>query len=143
VPIDLFVTYAALRGLRAFEDYPKAAPYLVKLKSRYEPGSRIVVAHAGKIGLGGTLAIATFLVGWWITVAIAYLLDVDIATTMKSTLLALLISAGVTWATYDGLMMALPNPILVTAITIAIFTVLTRIIVRGAKRAATGTTSVA
>ena len=134
VPVDAFTTYAAVRIIRAIERYPRAEPYLTTLKNKYAPGSRFLIAHTGRLGLGGALALATLLVGWWVTVAIAYLLDVDVSTTMKATLLGLLAGAGVSWAVYEGLTKALPNQILVTAVTLIVFGILAHIIRQMARR---------
>ena len=72
VPILAFATYASLRVLRSVEQYSRAAPYLARLKRKYLPLSNYLLAHAGFMGITGILAFSTFLIGWWVTVMIAY-----------------------------------------------------------------------
>jgi hypothetical protein len=136
VPVLLFASYATARILWAIENYPRAAQYLARLKNRYGPGARYLVVHAGKIGVGGALALCTFLIGWWVAVVISYVLDVDVKTTMKATTLGLLIGAGISWASYEGLIRWLPNPLIVTATLMIIFAAVARLLGTMAKREA-------
>ena len=134
IPIHAFIAYAAIRIIFAIERYPKAKPYLTKLKKKYRPASEILVAHAGKLGLGGALTICTFLFGWQPTIVIAYLLDVDVSTTMKTIILGALIGAIFFWAVYEGLLKAFPYPILVIAVIVIIFGILGLVIKQIAKQ---------
>jgi hypothetical protein len=115
---------------------PRSAQHLAKLKKRYETGARYVAAHAGGIGLTGVLALCTFLVGWWVAIGISYVLNVGVKTTMKATTIGLLIGAGVSQASYEGLMKWLPNPLIVTAIILTIVVIIARTIGILAKREA-------
>jgi hypothetical protein len=141
VPVLLFASYATVRIVWAIENYPRAARYLAGLKAKYGPGARFLVVHAGKIGVGGALALCTFLIGWWTAVVLSYILDVDVKTTMKATALALLVGAGVSWASYEGLMRSLPNPLIVTAILMMIFAAIARLVETMAKREAASKSS--
>jgi hypothetical protein len=142
VPVLLFASYASVRILWAIENYPRAAQYLTKLKNRYGPGARFLAAHAGKIGVGGALALCTFLIGWWVAVVISYVLDVDVKTTMKAAALGLLIGAGVSWASYEGLTKWLPNPLVVTGVLLIIVAVIARVLATIAKREAASKPSI-
>ena len=121
IPIHAFTAYAAIRIIRAFEHYPKIEPYLTKFKDKYRPGSKFIIEHTGKLGLGGAMTICTFLFGWEPTIAIAYLLDIDVSTTMKTIILGALMGAGFFWAAYEGFLRAFPNPILAIAVVLAVF----------------------
>ena len=141
VPVLLFASYATVRIVWAIENYPRAAQYLAGLKTRYGPGARFLVVHVGKIGVGGALALCTFLVGWWVAVVLSYILDVDIKTTMKATALGLLVGAVFSWASYEGLIRSLPNPLIVTAILMMIFAAIARLLETMAKREAASKSS--
>lgn len=134
VPILAFTTYASLRVLGSVEQYPRAAPYLMRLKRRYSPLSNYLLAHAGVVGITGVLAFSTFLVGWWVTVMIAYFLNVKVSSTMKGTGVGLVVAAFVFWASYQGLLRWIPNPIVITAITLILFSALGRIIIHKAEQ---------
>ncbi len=134
VPIISFVAYASMRVIRAVEKHPRSEAYLIKFKDKYRPSSKFLVAHAGRLGIGGALTLSTFLVGWWVAVMIAYLLDLDISTTMKATIVGLLASSVVSWAVYEGLLTALPSPILVAVVMLIVFGVIASLIKRMADR---------
>ena len=135
VPILAFATYASLRVLRSFEHYSRAAPYLMRLKRKYLPISNYLLAHAGFVGITGILAFTTFLIGWWVTVMIAYLLNVKVSSTMKATGVGLVVGAFVFWASYQGLLRWIPNPIIITAITLAVFFAIGWLILHKAEQA--------
>jgi hypothetical protein len=135
VPILAFATYASLSVLRSIEQYSRAAPYLMRLKRKYFPIANYLLAHAGLIGVTGVLAFSTFLIGWWVTVMIAYLLNVKVSSTMKGTGVGLVVGAFVFWASYQGLLRWIPNPIIITAITLIIFFAMGRLILHKAEHA--------
>jgi len=134
VPILAFATYASLRVLRSVEQYSRAAPHLTRLKRKYFPISSYLLAHAGFIGITGILAFSTFLVGWWVTVMIAYLLNVKVSSTMKGTGVGLVVGAFVFWASYQGLLRWIPNPIIITALTLVVFFAIGRLILHKAEQ---------
>jgi MFS family permease len=133
VPILAFTTYAVLRILQSIEQYPRAAPHLMRLKKKYLPISNYLLAHAGVIGITGVLAFSTFLIGWWVTVMIAYLLNVNVSSTMKGAGVGLVVGAFVFWASYQGLLRWLPNPVVITAITLIVVFAIGRIVLRKAE----------
>ena len=136
VPILAFASYGSLRFLRSIEQYSRTAPYLLRVKERYDPLSKYLLDKASVIGMTGVLAFSTFFIGWWITVALAYFLNVRISTSMKGVGLGLGAGAFVSWASYQGLLGWVPNPIIVTAITLVVSSALTKIILHRAKQSA-------
>jgi hypothetical protein len=94
------------------------APYLLSVRRKYGSTSTYLTRHAGAFGVIGVIALSTFLIGWWVTVIVAYLLDVKVSTAMKGAGVGLLTGAFVFWASYEGLMQWVPNPMIVTAITL-------------------------
>ena len=134
VPILAFTTYAGLRILHSIDQYERVAPHLARIRKKYSPISTYLVTHAGAFGIIGIITLSTFLIGWWVTIIIAYLLDVKVSTAMKGTGVGLLIGAFVFWTSYEGLMHWLPNPPVITAITVVIFSGLARIITYKAQR---------
>ena len=134
VPILTFATYASLRVLRSVEHYPRAAPHLMRLKTKYLPISNYLLAHAGIVGISGVLAFSTFFIGWWVTVVIAYLLNVKVSSTMKGAGVGLVVGAFVSWVSYQGLLGWMPNPIVIIAITLIVSSAICRIILHKAEQ---------
>jgi hypothetical protein len=133
IPILAFTTYAGLRIIRSIDQYPRVAPYLLRVRKKYGPISAYLVEHVGIFGVISVIALSTFLIGWWVTIIIAYLLDVKIPTAMKGTALGLLIGAVFFWSSFEGLTRWIPNPLTITAITVVIFAALGRIITHKAE----------
>ena len=134
VPILAFATYATLSVLRSVEQYSRAAPYLTHLKRKYLPISSYLLARAGPIGITDVLAFSTFLIGWWVTVMMAYLLNARVSSTMKGTGVGLGVGAFVFWASYQGLLRWIPNPI--TALTLIVFFAIGRLMLQKAEHEA-------
>ena len=132
VPILAFATYASLRVLRSIEQYSRTAPHLARLKSKYYPLSNYLLVHAGPVGITGVLAFSTFLIGWWVTVMIAFLLNVKVASAMKGAGVGLAVGALVFWASYQGLSRLVPNPIAIAAITLILFFAMGRLMLHKA-----------
>jgi hypothetical protein len=127
VLINALTAYATLKIMRIIERYPRVKPYLEKLRGKYEDEAMFLFKHAGK-HLMGVLALFTFLFGWWAAVVFAYILNIDAPTAMKASVLGLLFGAGVSWATYEGLIKIVLNPILAVVVTIIIFGVVVKIV---------------
>jgi hypothetical protein len=106
----------------------------MRLKRKYFPISNYLLAHAGIVGITGVLAFSTFLIGWWVTVMIAYLLNVKVSSTMKGTGAGLVVGAFVFWASFQGLLRWMPNPVVITAITLIVFSAIARIIIHKAEQ---------
>ena len=134
VPIHGFAAYAVMKIIYAIERHPRAEPYLTRLRKRYEDGAEFLLNHVGRLGIVGALTLSTFAAGWLATVAIAYILGVSVSTAVKSTVLGLLIGAGVSYATYEGLIKAFPNPMIVTVAILILFGIIAYVIERMAKR---------
>ncbi len=135
VPILAFATYASLRVLRSVEQYSRAAPHLMRLKGKYLPISNYLLAHAGIVGISGVLAFSTFLLGWWVTVMIAYMLNVKVSSTMKGTGVGLVVGAFVSWVSFQGMLRWMPNPIVIIAVTLIVSSAIGRVILQKAKQA--------
>jgi hypothetical protein len=84
----------------------------------------------------GVLAFSTFLIGWWVTVVLAFFLNVKVSTSMKGVGLGLGVGAFVSWASYQGLLGSVPNPIIITAITLIVSSAITKIIFHRAQQSA-------
>jgi MFS family permease len=136
VPILAFASYGSLRFLRSVEQYSRTAPYLLRMKERYDPLSKYLLAHASAIGVTGVLAFSTFFIGWWATVAIAYFLNVRVSTSMRGVGLGLGVGAFVSWASFQGLLGWIPNPIIITAITLIVSSAIARIVLHRAQQSA-------
>ena len=135
VPILAFATYASLGVLRSIEQYSRTARHLTRLKSKYYPISNYLLARMGSLGIIGVLAFSTFLVGWWVTVMIAYLLNVEVSSTMKGTSIGLVVGAFVFWAAYQGMSRWMPNPIMISAIILIAFFAMGRLMLLKVKQA--------
>jgi len=132
VPILAFATNASLRVLCSIEQYSRTARHLTRLKSKYYPIFNHLLARMGSIGITGILAFSTFLVGWWVTVMIAYLLNVKVSSTMKGTGVGLAVGAFVFWASYQGMSRWMPNPIMISAFILIVFFAMGRLMLHKA-----------
>jgi uncharacterized membrane protein len=133
IPILAFTTYAGLRILHSIEKYARLAPYLLSMRKRYGPTSLYLVEHVGAFGVVGVIALSTFVIGWWVTIIVAYLLNARVPTAMKGTGLGLIIGAVFFWASFEGLTRWIPDPRIITAITLVLFIVLAKIITHNAE----------
>jgi hypothetical protein len=121
VMIDGFVSYSLLKVLRVLDEYPRVQPYLDKIKIRYKESSRLFVTYSGRLGVQGALAVCTFLIGWWITVVIAYIMDLDTRTAMISILSGLLAGGLLSWSIYEGSVRLIPDPLIVVVVFLTLF----------------------
>ena len=121
IVIDGFVSYALLKLMRILDESPRIQPYLDKIKVRYGDSSRLFMTYSGRIGVQGTLAVCTFLVGWWIAVIIAYLMDLDTKTAMVGILTGLLAGGLLSWSIYEGFVRLIPDPAIVVLIFLVAF----------------------
>ena len=64
---------------------------------------------------------------------VAYLLNVKVSSAMRGTGIGLVVGAFVFWASYEGLLRWIPNPIIITAITLAVFFAMGRLILHKAE----------
>jgi len=67
----------------------------VRIRKKHSPTSTYLVTHAGVFGIVGVITLSTFLIGWWVTITISYLLDVKVSTAMMGTGVGLLIGTFV------------------------------------------------
>jgi hypothetical protein len=121
IAIDGFVSYALLKLLRILDESPRIQPYLDKIKVRYSDSSKFFMTYSGRLGVQGALAVCTFLIGWWIAVIIAYLMDLDTKTAMVSILTGLLAGGLLSWSIYEGFVRLIPDPAIVVLIFLIAF----------------------
>jgi len=121
--IDSFVSYSLLRLMRALDEYPRIQPYLNKVKVRYAGSSGLFATYSGRLGVQGALAVCTFLIGWWITTVIAYIMDLDTRTAMISVVSGLLAGGLLSWAIYEGFVRLIPDPAIVVVVFLVVFIV--------------------
>jgi hypothetical protein len=121
--IDGFVSYALLKLMRLFEEYPRIQPYLDKIKFRYGDSSRLFMTYSGRLGVEGALAVCTFLIGWWIATIIAYLMDVDTKTAMVGIFTGLLAGGLLSFSIYEGFVRVIPDPAIVVFVFLIVFIV--------------------
>ncbi|MFH0849061.1 MAG: small multi-drug export protein [archaeon] len=123
VGVNCFVAYAALRSIRAVETDKRVAPYVDNIRKKYDATSRRLLSHAGKVGVAGSLAIFSFLIGWWVAVLVAYILDMEEGTAMKGIIVGNLAGAFMSLAIFQGLLITIPHPGVVSLIFVMIFVV--------------------
>jgi hypothetical protein len=107
--------------MRALDEYPRIQPYLNKIKFRYTGSSDLFVTYSGRLGVQGALAVCTFLIGWWITTVIAYIMDLDTRTAMISVVSGLLAGGLLSWAIYEGFVRLIPDPAIVVVVFLVVF----------------------
>jgi len=132
--VNCFMSYAVLRVIRIVESNPRVAPFVNRIRSKYASTSQRLLSHAGRFGVAGTLAIFAFLIGWWVSALVAYILDVELGTAMKGIFVGTLIGGLTSLAIYQGLLIAVPNPGIVSLIFITIFIVSAYLTRRASRR---------
>ena len=123
IVIDSFVSYSLLKLLRVLEEYSRIQPYLNRIKVRYSDSSQRFVTYSGRLGVQGALAVCTFLIGWWITIVIAHVMDLDTRTSMFSIFAGLIAGGLLSWAIYEGFVRLIPDPAIVVVVFLALFIV--------------------
>jgi hypothetical protein len=130
VLLNCFMIYATLKAIGSLSGYPRLAPYLAALRDRYEPSLAPFSKRANKLHIVGAIAVSSFLIGWWVSAMLAFVLGVSVQTALKGAAIGLIAAAAVSLALYKGLIMAIPDAWLVGAIFLAIFFVSTAILRR-------------
>jgi len=132
--VNCLMAYAMLRIIRIIESVPRVAPYMDQIRSKYAGTSKRLLSRAGRFGVAGSLAIFAFMIGWWVSAVVAYILDVDLGTAMKGILAGQLMGGAMSLAMYQGLLVAVPNPSIITLIFITIFVVSAYLTRRASRR---------
>ncbi|GEM_PF-633593 len=136
--VNCIMAYSVLRIIRTIESDSRIAPYVTQIRSRYTGTSKRLLAHAGRFGVAGSLAIFAFLIGWWVSALVAYILDVEIGTAMKGISAGALVGGLTSLAIYQGLLVAVPNPSIISLIFITIFVVSAYLTRRASRRKESG-----
>ncbi|MCL5319000.1 MAG: hypothetical protein M1503_12190 [Thaumarchaeota archaeon] len=126
--LDLLVIYVLMRSLYFFSHYPKLTPYFDGVRNRYEYSVEALPRALNRLPLVLFIALIGFLVGPWITTIIAYLSMVNLKTTVTGIGIGLSGAGVISLAIYRDLLGSIPNPFLVTAITLAIIFAVTTVI---------------
>jgi len=134
VLVHCIMAYAVLRIIRTVESDSRIAPYVNQIRSRYTGTSRRLLAYAGRFGVAGSLAVFAFLIGWWVSALAAYILDVELGTAMKGISAGALIGGVTSLAIYQGMLVAVPNPGIISLIFITIFVVSAYLTRRASRR---------
>jgi len=132
--VNCFMAYAVLRVIRIVESNARIASYVNRIRSKYASTSRRLLSHAGRFGVAGALAIFTFLIGWWVSALAAYILDVELGTATRGIFAGALVGGLTSLAIYQGLLIAVPNPGIVSLIFITIFVISAYLTRRASRR---------
>ena len=132
--VNCLLAYTLLRIIRLVEAHPRIAPYVNNIRSTYAGTSRRLLSHAGRFGIAGSLAIFTFLIGWWVSTLTAYILDVEEGTAMKGICAGALVGGVTSLAIFQGLLAAVPNPGIISLIFVTIFVVSAYLTRRASRR---------
>ncbi|MGQ9543189.1 MAG: small multi-drug export protein [Candidatus Bathyarchaeia archaeon] len=108
--IDSLVSYSLLSIMKVLDEYPRLTPVMSRFKLKYAGDTILFKTYSGRLGVAGALAACTFLIGWWIATVIAYLLDLDVKTTMISILSGLIAGGLLSLAIYEGFIRIIPDP---------------------------------
>jgi hypothetical protein len=121
VMIDSLVAYSLLILMKVLDEYPRLKPILSRFKLKYGEDTVLFRTYSGRLGVAGALAACTFLIGWWIATVIAYLLDLDVKTTMISVLSGLIAGGLLSLAIYEGFIRLIPDPAIVVIAFLIVF----------------------
>jgi hypothetical protein len=122
IPLQIFIIYAAVTWISSVKEYPRAEPYLKKLEKKFEPITNIVAGQGG-IGLIGSMAVFTFILGWIPIIIIHLVLNLKVGTTMKAAILGVLIAGLVYLAVFEGLLSVIPYPFLIITVMMILITI--------------------
>jgi len=131
IVLDLTLAYIALAILSVLREYDRVKPYLEKLRRRYtfsayrDPNSKLK-----RLGIAGIMIITTAFIGWWLSVIISYILNLELKEAMRPIAVGLSLGGVFAWAVYTGLAMAIPNPTLLAIAFLGILIGLTQILER-------------
>ncbi|MCJ7505692.1 small multi-drug export protein [Candidatus Bathyarchaeota archaeon] len=137
--VNCLMAYASLRIIRLIEADSRIAPYVDRIRSKYTSTSRRLLSHAGRFGVAGSLAIFAFLIGWWVAAVVAYILDVEMGTAMRGMVAGTLVGGFTSLAMYQGLLVAVPNPGIISLIFVTVFVVSAYLTRRAGRRKKNGT----
>ena len=140
ISVNCFMAYAALRLIRLVESNPRIAPHIGRIRSKYASTSHRLLSQAGRLGVGGALAVFAFLIGWWVSALVAYILDVELGTAMKGIFFGALLGGVTSLAIYQGLLIAVPNPGIISLIFFTIFVISAYVTRRASRRKTAGRT---
>lgn len=132
--LDVLVIYVIMWSLYFLSHYPKLTPYFEGIRNRYKYSVEGLPRVLSRLPLVLFIALISFLVGPWITTIIAYLSLVNAKTTVAGTAVGLTGAGIISLALYKDLLVSVPNPFLVTAITLAVIFAVTTVINRVLKQ---------
>ncbi|NIM45052.1 MAG: hypothetical protein GTO54_05380 [Nitrososphaeria archaeon] len=131
--LDCFVIFASLKFSYYLSDYPRLMPHLAALRNRYRAQINLLSKYINRFHMVPTLAVINFLIGPWISMILAYGLQINVVSTIKGAAIGLFGAAAVSLALYKGLITTIPDPLLVTVISLVILLVSTTILKRSLK----------
>lgn len=121
VLLHCFMLYAAIGILSSLGEYPRLAPYLSTIMEKYKSSLAPLSRRAYGLRAIGVMAISSFLIGWWVSAVLAFLLGIGARAALMGAAIGLVAAATVSLALYKGLIMAIPDAWVVGAIFLAIF----------------------
>ncbi|MEM3439893.1 MAG: hypothetical protein QXG32_03130 [Candidatus Bathyarchaeia archaeon] len=130
VLLHYFMFYAALRILSSLSGYSRLAPYLSATMERYKSSLAPFSRRADGLRAIGVMAMSSFLIGWWLSAVLAFLLGISARAALRGAAMGLMAAAAVSLALYKGLIMAIPDAWIVGAIFLTIFFISTAILRR-------------
>lgn len=128
--LDLLLVYVSLKLLYVLSRYPKFAPYFEAGRNRYKSKIEFLIRLLNRLSMVPAIALISFLLNPWSTTIIAYMLLIDIKTTIKGIFIGLTGAGAVSLLLYNNLLGTIPNPFIVTAIILAVIFTTTAIINR-------------
>lgn len=118
--IYTYLSYSTLCILETFEHYVKARPYIRKMKTRFTPVYYFLTHHLGRFGFFIILIPFTFLMGWWIAAALAFIADLKINQAIVGIFLGLTGSGIIALILYAEIQKVVGNPLALAAVFIGI-----------------------
>jgi hypothetical protein len=112
--------HSTLCILETFEHYVKAKPYIRKIKNRFTPVYYLLTHHLGKFGFFIILIPFTFLMGWWVAAALAFIADLKIHHAIVGIFLSLTGSGIIALILYAEIQKVVSNPFALAAVFIGI-----------------------
>jgi hypothetical protein len=121
--LDLFVIYVGIWLIRHFGQDMRLMHYREAVKKRYRSTAESYLVLLDRIPGIFVIAILCFLVGPWVALAVAYMLSLQFREIMIGLAVGLSGSGTVYFAMYRGLLQTVPDPLIVTVVTLVVMTI--------------------
>src|SRR4030042_3169753 len=118
--IYTYLSYSTLCIFETFEHYVKVRPHIRNIKTRFTPVYFFLTHHLGRFCFFIIVIPFTFLMGWWVSVALAFIADLKIHHAIVGIFLGLTGSGIIALILYAKIQKVVSNPLALAVVFIGI-----------------------